>query len=365
MKKLVSLMLTIIMITTVIFTLPTANAKVKEYINKDAHCVYVLDNKGDAVVIGEYDITTMKNGYWVIPEKIDGHKITKIQFKKNSSLSGKAVRIPATVTSINSYFLNGIYDSWRDNGRYTRIVCSKGSVAHKFALKNQLCYSFIGESIVRGNLNYLFNSYNYRVVDSKGKIQSPEPVASTAMVYTGRERNLNVQFKKGNDTLKKNRDYTLKYIHNIGVGVASVIISGKGNYTGAVAINYYIKPAKANFIKVKSTSSKSAKVYMETQYEFPNKIIQYGTDKNFKIFKTYEGVVNESAYSHYSDVTIDNLQKGKRYYFRVANYYDCLNGRIRLDMQKNGKWTGKYHNEYISRSVTLRGLWSETKSVIC
>lgn len=67
-----------------------------------------------------------------------------------------------------------------------------------------------------------------------------------------------VQYKNERLVLKK--DYTLQYKKNQNYGKASVVISGKGNYTGKKEITFYILPEKTIITKSKTYSYKNGKV---------------------------------------------------------------------------------------------------------
>ena len=58
--------------------------------------------------------------------------------------------------------------------------------------------------------------------------------------YTGTAFEPEVLVKDGIKDLKKNTDYTLSYINNINAGTATVVIKGKGNYTGEKKISFKI-----------------------------------------------------------------------------------------------------------------------------
>ena len=52
--------------------------------------------------------------------------------------------------------------------------------------------------------------------------------------------------------LVKGTDYTVEYRDNINAGTASVIVTGKGNYTGFVIGNFIIRKASQNLRLIKS-----------------------------------------------------------------------------------------------------------------
>lgn len=70
-------------------------------------------------------------------------------------------------------------------------------------------------------------------------------LSSETYTYNGYECKPSVTVKDGRYTLKKDQDYTVTYSNNINAGVATVIVSGKGEYGGEVCLNYNIKKADA------------------------------------------------------------------------------------------------------------------------
>ena len=70
--------------------------------------------------------------------------------------------------------------------------------------------------------------------------------------YTGKAIKPSVTVKDGGKKLVNGTDYTLSYKNNTKPGTATVIITGKGNYTGTKTLTFKIVPKK-----VKVTSKKS------------------------------------------------------------------------------------------------------------
>ena len=66
----------------------------------------------------------------------------------------------------------------------------------------------------------------------------------TAEVYTGSAIEPSVTVEMDGKTLKKDTDYTVAYKNNVNAGIADVIITGTGEYTGSKTVNFTIKPKK-------------------------------------------------------------------------------------------------------------------------
>lgn len=73
------------------------------------------------------------------------------------------------------------------------------------------------------------------------------------LTYTGKSLTPSFTVKYGDKTLKKGRDYTVKYSANKKAGKAGVTITGKGDYTGSRKVTFTIEKA-ANTLNVKAKS---------------------------------------------------------------------------------------------------------------
>ena len=60
--------------------------------------------------------------------------------------------------------------------------------------------------------------------------------------YTGKKITPTVVVKYNGKKLQKNKDYTIKYQNNLNAGTATVVVTGKGNYTGTKYITFEILP---------------------------------------------------------------------------------------------------------------------------
>lgn len=64
--------------------------------------------------------------------------------------------------------------------------------------------------------------------------------------YTGSEVKPSVTVKDGSTILSKNTDYTVSYYNNTNVGTATAVITGKGDYSGTVTVDFKIAPKSIN-----------------------------------------------------------------------------------------------------------------------
>lgn len=68
--------------------------------------------------------------------------------------------------------------------------------------------------------------------------------------YTGNEIKPSVTVKDGNKTLTKGTDYTVTYYNHTYVGTASAVVTGKGDYSGTVTVDFEIVPKSIKFATI-------------------------------------------------------------------------------------------------------------------
>ena len=66
----------------------------------------------------------------------------------------------------------------------------------------------------------------------------------TAVTYTGKAVTFPVTVTRGGTVLKAGKDYSITYKKNKDAGEASLVITGKGSYTGEIVKNFTIKKAE-------------------------------------------------------------------------------------------------------------------------
>ena len=65
-------------------------------------------------------------------------------------------------------------------------------------------------------------------------------LSAEKFVYTGSAVKPKVTVKDGTKTLTVNTDYAIRYVNNVNVGTGSVVVAGRGNYTGSVTKTFSI-----------------------------------------------------------------------------------------------------------------------------
>lgn len=133
-------------------------------------------------------------------------------------------------------------------------------------------------------------------------------------VYTGQALKPNPIVKDDGARLKKGTDYTVSYKKNTDIGTATVVIKGKGSYTGTVKATFKINP-KAVAIKTLTAGRKKLTVRWKKGAGITGYQVQYSLRKDFSA-KTTVAVKKAAT----TQATIKKLKANKTYYVRVRAY---------------------------------------------
>lgn len=166
---------------------------------------------------------------------------------------------------------------------------------------------------VTGLGNYTGSQKAKFVIKAAG-VKNTAVTMTESVTYTGKAIKPKVKVYFGNKKLRSGKDYTLTYKKNKAMGKASVVIQGKGNFTGKKTVFFDIGVAAP---KISSISGKNNKIKLEwsgnteaTGYE-----IQYSTDKTFQK-KVKKKEISSTKLSFQSG----KLKKGSKYYVRMRSY---------------------------------------------
>ena len=133
-------------------------------------------------------------------------------------------------------------------------------------------------------------------------------------VVTGRAIKPAPVVKFGSRTLLKGTDYTVAYRKNKGVGTATIVIKGKGKYTGSVKIAFNIVP-KAVALTGLAAGSKRLTVKWKKGEDVTGYEVQYSLKKSFAASTTV--TIDKAATVR---TTLKNLKARKIYYVRVRAF---------------------------------------------
>ena len=156
-----------------------------------------------------------------------------------------------------------------DDGKVTQVATSSANGVRTFTCT--ICNATKTEiipKIPKDNSNQTANE------TAKTYIFGATVSGLSAQTYTGKALTPTPIVKYRNQTLKAGTDYTVKYNNNVNAGTATVIIAGKGSYTGTKWAYFSIKIApqpmtvttknpsvKASKLKKKKQSIKTAKAF--------------------------------------------------------------------------------------------------------
>ena len=145
---------------------------------------------------------------------------------------------------------------------------------------------------------------------------SAAEITVEGQVYTGKAIKPKLTVKVDGTELTPDTDYTVEYKNNKKVGVATVTVTGTGNYTGMAQATFKINPAE---VKSPSVTAGKKKLTVKWKYDKKNDYdgyeIEYSLKKNFKNAKTVTIKKPKTT-----STVIKSLKKGKTYYVRIRTW---------------------------------------------
>jgi len=133
--------------------------------------------------------------------------------------------------------------------------------------------------------------------------------------YAWGSATLKLVIKDAETVLKEGTDYTVCYQNNSYLGRATVIIEGKGKYTGTVTKNFHIVPPKVTLSSVESTKGGKATITWKYFIEGSGYQIYYAINPKGK-YKKLTTIDSSSTYTYEASLT-----EKKTYYIKVRAYY--------------------------------------------
>ena len=111
-------------------------------------------------------------------------------------------------------------------------------------------------------------------------------LSETSYTYDGKAKTPSVRVQDGGYLLQAGTDYNVTYSNNRNVGKATVTITGTGNYTGSISVNFEIKKA-SNVIKataiIKNVSGKTQTVKINAKVNDGAKLTYSSNNKSVKV----------------------------------------------------------------------------------
>lgn len=170
-----------------------------------------------------------------------------------------------------------------------------------------------GKGYYTGNLQKTFTI-------SQRQLETGTNITLSAVgYYTGQELQPTVVVTCDGRTLQANTDYTVSYENNVNPGTASVVITGKGNYTGTVRKSFviisHLNKSKIDTLEFTYTTGNLKKLNSKTLYSLymDFRPVKYATtyeielsDEKGKVIKTYTA---ECGKKDFIEKTIKKLSK--------------------------------------------------------
>lgn len=96
----------------------------------------------------------------------------------------------------------------------------------------------------------LYANWTADIITKKSINGATVTLGMTNYIYDGAEKKTSVIVKDGSDILTNGVDYIISYADNVKVGIAKVIITGIGKYTGTISKNFTISAKSINEVTV-------------------------------------------------------------------------------------------------------------------
>ena len=256
------------------------------------------------------------------------------------------------------------------------IFSPENSYAHKYALENGIAWVKSGLVDIQVNAEVALDKTTY--------------------TYDGKAKTPSITVKVGENVLVEGTDYTVAYSNNVNSGIASVTVTGIGNYTGTIKKEFKINPsAVKNFtysarsssaVALKWTKNTSADGYVIEQYKggkwvaiktitnnatVSHKVtgLSASTACKFRI-KAYKTVGKTKLYSGYTTKTVNTLPAGVKNFTYSARSSSAVvlkwtkntsaSGYV-IEQYKGGKWvTIKTITKNTTTSHKVTGLKAST-----
>ena len=142
-------------------------------------------------------------------------------------------------------------------------------------------------------------------------------VSSTYYTYDGKVKTPGVTVKdsKGK-VLKVNTDYTVKYASGRkNIGTYSVVVTLKGNYSGAKSLSFSIIPKGTTLDSLTATSAGFTAKWKKQTSQTTGYQVQYSTSSSFKSAKTV--TIKKNTVTSQS---VSSLNGSTKYYVRIRTY---------------------------------------------
>lgn len=136
----------------------------------------------------------------------------------------------------------------------------------------------------------------------------------SSFVYNGQSITPVVYVAYNHNNLIQNTDFTATYSNNNAPGVATVKITGIGNYSGSISKTYIILPEKIASVSIKKDSATSAVISWSAASKVSGyEILKFDSAKN-----AYVHLANVS--NSQTSYKVSSLKNSTAYYFQIRAY---------------------------------------------
>lgn len=177
-----------------------------------------------------------------------------------------------------------------------------------------------GTIIVKGTGSYKgTKTLNFNVLAKNINASNIKIFDIGTQIYTGKPMKPSIKLTHDDKLLELGKDYTLTYKNNGGMGRASVIVEGIGNYKSKKTKTFAIIPKQVVNLKTAVASYNSIRLTWDKLSNVTGYRVYRSTNgKSFSCIATLKG-------SNILTYTNKNLTTGKNYYYKVCAYFDDTN----------------------------------------
>lgn len=140
--------------------------------------------------------------------------------------------------------------------------------------------------------------------------QALKPQVNFTFTVTGKQNAV-----LGQKTLAEGVDYTITYADNKKVGVAGVMVIGKGNFSGSRIMSFKIRPQDTKLKKLVKGKKKLKAKWAKKDKQVTGYVVMCSTKKDFS-----SNVKKVKVKKGTTKYTFKNLKSKKKYYVRVRTY---------------------------------------------
>lgn len=305
--------------------------------NEGDSCIYNLDKKGLAGKNNDYSRNgnigvndkVYENGYeawiarWNYKAEISWASITYDLGKEYKQLSGKT----SLIKSYNTTNFNTTIYFYGDGELLHYQVLTDQDYQHEFKIDVRNVETF--KILVKDN-KAVMGGTSFALYDmflTQKEAVSKVILDKASYNYNGKSKTPDVTVMSGSKELSKGKDYTVSYKNNKNIGKATVIVRGRGNYTGKITKTFTIKAKKgATFTygsyKYKVTSSSTVAFIglakKEVERVIIPKTVKYG-GKTFKVTAIADKALKGKT--KVTQITVGNNVKiiGKQAFYGCKN----------------------------------------------